>query len=351
MNFVNGIVMQNANLTILNGATATGASNQSFVHGVVRKTGNQAFTFPVGKNGFYRPISITNPALATDQFSAEYFNIPQTAGSALQAPIVQISGCEYWQLDRTAGSSNVSVTLTWAQAACVYSLPAISNLVVSQWNGSLWTNRGASAITGTSTSGSVRSGGALNAYGMFTLATLSAMNILPVSLTSFDANKMNGAIQLNWTTSSENNNSHFIVERSDDGINFYPIGTVKGHGTTSVPQQYVFTDSRTTGHTRIFYRLRQVDFNGNAEYSKVVRVTLEQQWIEASVYPNPGRGQFTLKADLRKIRSITILNMSGAELRKLPLQQQQDVSDLMPGIYLIRLKGDDGEQVLRLVKQ
>lgn len=352
MNFVNGIVMQNANLTILNGATATGASNQSFVNGVVRKTGNQAFTFPVGKNGFYRPISITNPSSVTDQFSAEYFNVPQTAGSALQAPIVQISGCEYWQLDRNAGSSNVGVRLSWDRAACsIYSIPSISTLLVSQWNGSLWTNRGASAATGNSDNGSVSSAGTVNAFGLFTLATSSVFTVLPVSLTSFDAQKMNGAIQLNWTTSSENNNSHFVVERSDDGINFYPIGSVKGNGTTSIPHQYAFTDSRTTGYTRIFYRLKKVDFNGNAEYSKVVRVTLDQQWIEASVYPNPGRGQFNLKADFRKIRSINILNMAGAVLRKLPLQQQHDVSDLTPGIYLIRLQGDDGEQVLRFVKQ
>src|SRR5690606_17154324 len=62
-----------ATLTFADNALATGASSQSYVAGQVIKTGNDAFTFPVGKNGFYAPIGITAPGQVTDQYVAEYF--------------------------------------------------------------------------------------------------------------------------------------------------------------------------------------------------------------------------------------------------------------------------------------
>ena len=78
MNLSSGIITTTDNnlLTIANGFSGvSNTSNTSYVNGPVRKTGNQSFTFPVGKNGYYRPVSISAPSVATDQFIAEYFQV------------------------------------------------------------------------------------------------------------------------------------------------------------------------------------------------------------------------------------------------------------------------------------
>src|SRR5690606_33076471 len=62
-------------------ATATGASDASYVDGPVRKTGNDPFDFPVGDNGFYRPISMSAPTTATHAFTAQYLNQNHLLGS------------------------------------------------------------------------------------------------------------------------------------------------------------------------------------------------------------------------------------------------------------------------------
>src|SRR5688572_7698144 len=90
-------------------------SNSSFVEGKVYKTGDDAFTFPVGKGGFYAPVAISNPLNVTDQYFAEYFlaDPSQLFGATAADSLVQISGSEYWDLSRTAGNSEVKVTLSY----------------------------------------------------------------------------------------------------------------------------------------------------------------------------------------------------------------------------------------------
>jgi autotransporter-associated beta strand protein len=351
MTFTNGVVNQNATLVILNGATATGASNQSHVNGPVRKTGNQAFTFPVGKNGFYRPISITAPSVNTDQFSAEYFNTPQSFGFTYLPPLNHVSGCEYWNLDRTAGSSNVSVTLTWNQAACpIYAITLIANMKVGYWNSSNWIDRGGTSITGNGTAGSVTSLAPVTQFGPFTLATNTALNVLPIQLTSFNAENKGAFVDVKWVTSSEQNCDFFTVERSSDNITFESIGTVKGHGTTSLTSKYSLIDNNTAGLTKAYYRLKQTDLDGRSQYFKTIKLSFNQSTREYSIYPVPNNGQFTIRGNMQKVRQVYLLNTNGVLLRKLPLQAQQSIADLSPGMYVLQLVGDNITEHIKFIK-
>ena len=140
----------------------------------------------------------------------------------------------------------------------------------------------------------------------------SARLSLPVELSFFNARNVNGGNMLEWETLSEINNSHFEVQRSIDGKTFETISLVSGAGTTADAQQYNFKDSNPSSVT--YYRLKQVDHDGNYEYSNVVMVisrSLRTQ--ELQVYPNPavnGYIRFHIPDDL-EMTTIEIYDLLG----------------------------------------
>jgi hypothetical protein len=132
---------------------------------------------------------------------------------------------------------------------------------VTKWTGTDGTVNGLAYAN--STSGSSPSG--------FSSTPASGPVTLPVTYVSFIATR-NGStdVTLDWTTASESNNSHFEVERSLNGSDWSTIGTVAA-GAGSQENSYNFTDAMASG-AEIWYRLRQVDIDGQAQYSHVVLV-------------------------------------------------------------------------------
>jgi len=92
---------------------------------------------------------------------------------------------------------------------------------------------------------------------------------LPVELSSFTIKQEETVAVLNWTTASEINNSRFYVEHSIDGYDFLTIGSVEGAGNSVEEIHYSFTDMDPVGGTN-YYRLKQVDFDGQYEYTEIV---------------------------------------------------------------------------------
>ena len=118
--------------------------------------------------------------------------------------------------------------------------------------------------------------------------------ILPVQLTEFKGEYKANNIQLEWKTSSELNSDYFEIQRSYDGKNFEYAGKVNGNGTVSSPKAYDFVDDNyLRAKRRAYYRLRQVDFDGQFEYSKAVSVDIPRP-IELAVYPNPVKDQINV---------------------------------------------------------
>ena len=99
------------------------------------------------------------------------------------------------------------------------------------------------------------------------VARCTTQQTLPVELTSFEAVRIEGNVRLEWTTASELNNDYFEVLKSYDGEIFSIIGYVDGHGTSSEVIDYSYTDSEPK---QAYYRLRQLDYDGQFEYSDVV---------------------------------------------------------------------------------
>ncbi len=162
-------------LLLENGASAVNASDKAFADGFVQKTGNTAFTFPVGNAGFYRPISIDAPKTETDCFVARYLYVnPDDAGYLRNKKIraiESISNKEYWVLNQTSGTSTGQLTLTWdATKTSAPLMDDLSLLVVARWDGSQWINEGSVGSAGDANTGSIMAN--VTGYGIFTLAKL-----------------------------------------------------------------------------------------------------------------------------------------------------------------------------------
>jgi Secretion system C-terminal sorting domain len=177
---------------------------------------------------------------------------------------------------------------------------------------------------------------------------------VPIRLVSFNAEKINGYVLLNWTTTSEYNNSHFNIQRSLNGTDFYTIATVSGKGNSAVTNNYSLMDSMVP-NANLYYRLQQVDWDGKSTMSSIVLLKFSRQsTIELTVYPNPvvnhiariglrnvPAGLYTLlvKNIHGQIVFTSILNQTGnssnAQLQ-LPLK-------LSAGLYIIGIENAEGK--------
>lgn len=357
--FTSGIINTTAAnyLNFADASTATGASNASFVDGPVRKTGNDAFTFPIGDGAFYRPAAISAPTAVAHYFIAEYTNADHGLGSAGDPIFTSISKCEYWTIDRNPGvppaSSNVLVTLSWQEAACVPGyITQPSGLRVARWNGSSWVNHGNGGTTGTATNGTIVTSGAVTSFSPFTLASAVLANPLPVELTSFTASlTKSGTGLLEWHTESELNNDRFEIQRSENGVDFTTLGSVDGAGTSSSPHDYQFEDTDPI-LSLVYYRLKQVDFSGEFEYSSIVSLDFtgaEGGSNRLVVSPNPvSTGSFASFGAATKtvLQTVTIFNGLNQEVRHYSEVGGFSTEGLSPGIYIVKNK--TGE-IFRLV--
>lgn len=137
---------------------------------------------------------------------------------------------------------------------------------------------------------------------------------LPVSLTSFTAkaNKI-GNVDLAWTTASEQNNSHFEVNRSTDGANFNTIDKVNGNGTTATVNNYSYTDNSPAAGVN-YYQLKQIDFDGKSTLSKVVSAKVGLNQSNIKVLANKTSITVNYQALANGKASFTVYSVSGAKL-------------------------------------
>lgn len=215
-------------------------------------------------------ISLTSNPLI--DFTAEYFySNPQIPyGNTLAPPLTTLSACEYWILNRNAGTENKFVTLAWDINSCA--VTSLSSLRVARYDGiSTWQNEGNTATTGSTGAGTITS----NLVTNFSPFTLADITVLPIELLEFTANYDGTNVNCLWITATELNNDFFTVERSADGENFMEIGRLKGAGTTNVQQNYFLPDDRPMVGTS-YYRLRQTDYNGMYTYSPVRPIYIGQ---------------------------------------------------------------------------
>ncbi|MDF9795486.1 hypothetical protein OKW21_000749 [Catalinimonas alkaloidigena] len=99
-------------------------------------------------------------------------------------------------------------------------------------------------------------------------------SLLPVELIHFSGHYQNRSVYLEWTTASETNNSHFVIERAIDDFEFEIIGEMQGAGNSLSEIEYIFEDQQVSSdkESTFYYRLRQEDYDGQHKYSKNIAV-------------------------------------------------------------------------------
>ncbi len=107
-------------------------------------------------------------------------------------------------------------------------------------------------------------------------ATIKGEGSLPITLVDFYGRQLGNSIKINWTTASETNNEYFVIERSSDNVNFENISIIDGAGNSTILLDYSFTDSEPLNATG-YYRIKQVDFNGEYTYSNPISVSFKAE--------------------------------------------------------------------------
>ncbi|HYG52022.1 MAG TPA: T9SS type A sorting domain-containing protein [Flavobacteriales bacterium] len=289
----------------------------------------------------------TDPSFAVDDvevapwhsFTGEYYYADGTLvyGSVLAPTLAGISNCEYWILDRNAGTGR-SVTLNWDANSCLVGTTADQR--VARYDGvSNWQDEGNSATTGTMAAGSVTSN-LVTSFSPFTIANVPT--ILPVEWLTFEAQAVENAhVLLTWSTATEINNDKFEIERTKNGKDFEYIGSVKGCGNCSSQKQYVFTDIYPYEGIS-YYRLKQVDYNGSHSYSYLRPVNIAGA-PTVQVYPNPNNGnELFFNPGVANVVGIYVTDVTGklvaSELKAADAVGKYKVvfpQRLSPGAYLV----------------
>ena len=188
-----------------------------------------------------------------------------------------------------------------------------------------------------------------------TVANGSCTGPLPVKLIFLNAQQQGTEVLLTWATASELNFDYFAIERADNQLNWEEIGRVNGNGTTKDRIDYSFIDVQPGIIGNVYYRLKAVDFDGYTEYFNVasVNVRAEKAWY---VSPNPATdGQIVLMRNFSDDESIVVslYSMSGAQIlsERVNMMTSRYVlkSNVGPGLYILKLKGNNQTRHIRVV--
>lgn len=207
-----------------------------------------------------------------------------------------------------------------------------------------------------------RSGGAgpideLPAYTTFTASYNSICALLAVELSSFVATPNKQASLLRWTTSTEIDNDYFSIEWSTNGQQFQEIGKVQGAGNSYTALNYEFVHPAPALGTN-YYRLKAIEFDGDADYSAIRLVQFEATKGELLLFPNPVHDQLSVNlsnTNLANSYSLQIRTMAGQLVLQNPNistaeLQAIDLSTLPTGAYVVLLESGEEQLLERFVK-
>ncbi|MEM6298898.1 MAG: T9SS type A sorting domain-containing protein, partial [Bacteroidota bacterium] len=391
-----------ANYTPALGSLSAGGSVNSFVDGVfaiANLTDGEVFFAPIGdvtpQGTVYAPAGVnadagnggpftfsytyTNPQEYTPEGGMSPFDVEQL-GAGNPNQLENASQEEWWQV---TGTGSAQVILSWGTHS---SVTDPSTLVTAQWddfNNSAtdtdqWENTGSGGFSGSANSGVISTGVSIN-FGTTSLNTAAVTlagllpaeptpgtgngglnNPLPVEFLDFTGELIEEGVDLDWSTATESENDYFDVERSADGFDYQAIGRVDGAGTTNEIQYYTFLDPNPLWGTS-YYRLRQVDTDGTASFSKVIVIHNDREGSQVLVaYPNPFGTSFSLRwqgyggamqINIYDLQGRTIFASEVMESDVNGTWQFEKGEQLSVGMYLIQVKIGEEVQSFKLVKE
>ncbi len=314
-------------------------------------------TLPVGKTT-YNPVTFQSYGFVGDFMSARVADQVLSDGTS-GSPITSHSLNKTWFIEEdVTGGANLNLSLSWTIQDQSVDFNQLKTYISHYTNNAWDTDPQFAGGKQTAASGGVftvtRNGA--NDFSPFTVFSLPSVP-LPVEWISFEAKAIDQQVKLDWVTAWEEDNSHFVIEHSLDGKRFVPIGSVKSTGNNIQEEQYTFIHHQPSKGLN-YYRLKQVDHSGEFEFSGIRSVQLSGivQKNRLRCFPNPVQDQLTIEILSGEIPSapIWIVNSFGQLVKKIPirdLQQQVDISTLMPGTYQLILQNPNEIRHLNFVKK
>jgi len=186
--------------------------------------------------------------------------------------------------------------------------------------------------------------------GPFFINSSGTTSTLPIELINFDATCFAEGIQLNWTTATEINNDYFVIERSEDALNWQAIAKIKGNRTSIDKIKYVHEDLINSASV-LYYRLLQFDFDGKKTTHKIANVNCNSKSKnEMLIYPNPASTE--LNVYFRGSNSVNkanliVLNLTGQIVFESHIELNEGINsfifpiDLQSGTYQVLVSSDD----------
>jgi predicted amidohydrolase YtcJ len=168
-------------------------------------------------------------------------------------------------------------------------------------------------------------------------ADLNCPEVLPISLISFSATKVEKNIKLIWKTTNEQNNKQFEIERSTDGIIFEKINTVISSGNLNVEKIYTYDDITVPPSAKIYYRLKQIDVDGKFTYSSIVMVN-KKQITQVEITPNPANKEIRITGFTGKA-TVAIYKQTGQLIKTTAISNGNSINieEFAKGLYFIKL--------------
>jgi hypothetical protein len=251
-------------------------------------------------------------------------------------------------LDRIAGSSSSQVTLYWDEFTDVSrDSGEWSQLRVAHYQNGGWKQEG-NGVPNTTNNFSHNYGyltsGRVDNFSPFTWGSINDFNPLPIELLDLKATSNSGVVVINWLTNTEHNSSHFILQRSADGVKFTSIATIVAAGESKTVRNYLHTDKQPfVGNN--YYRLLQVDKDGSTVTSKIVSANINSTvQSKLEVYPNPSDGKIlNLQLDYEGEITVSVFTITGVEIITQRIMATgsittiQPKNGLIPGMYIVRV--------------
>jgi hypothetical protein len=381
LNFASGkFILNGTNLITLGNASSngsiTGANSSNYL--VTYSGGNTStlkrftntnaiYNFPVGDASNYSPIDLT---LYSGANSGSFINGSVTATAHPQIGTSTAYLNRYWSLDQTGLIAGYGYGVDFSyldgdivgSEALIFPYKWTSNGVDP---GTGWIGAGGSSADFQMGTGSVNTGAnTMHWEGIYSFSDITGNgdgNVLPISLINFDAKKNEKVTDITWSTLSETNNDFFTVERTLDGVNFVEIDKVDGAGNHNGILNYSTSD-RNPANGKNYYRLKQTDFDGKFEYSKLVMVEFEgiKTQSSVSVFPNPSNGndvKISITGTQNKASIVVKLSSSnGAEILNLNtiatngfVQIPLETSRLANGVYYLQIIVDGANTTQKLM--
>ena len=335
---------------------------------VTSSSGNYYGLFPVGtsESSSYRPVELNSTVSQTGAGSLSVLHT-DFAGNTELSPFYDDGGTDIEIKDNsnfvitntaTGGTYDVSITMTG------FGVGTLDNyrLGISDGGTTVTTVGTHAAATGSTSTPTANRTDVTSAEldGDWRITSIDKDDTpLPVELLSFAGQFQDNYVAINWSTASETDNDYFELERSKDGISYQTIAIIEGKGTTTHTQHYGYEDRGFQNGTN-YYRLKQVDFDGQFEiFQAIVVHALSGEQLGLTIFPNPAQSELHININGGNIQgnsTVFILDYAGRKVyeRKIAMSSNSIILDnldfyLKPGLYFVLVKSGNSTMQSKLI--